>query len=220
MIIRYVAEIRITPNPRFIDSRGTIIEKLLSRDLQKWQFSNDRIEVHGSNGFVFFTIQNLGFFSKEKPISYIEHMKIALDILGERQALRWGFRAYTYIPTKRKFSTLLNKYKTQLLNYPSSRIKNMNGDLTDVGLTYIFKHEHNRYKIFTGPMEKEQAKEIFVEDAMPSTGIFIDLDVYREKGDFYGADDRPSRVLEFLRQSLVESEKIIKNWEGIINEGG
>jgi hypothetical protein len=219
MIIRYVAEIRINPNPRFIDSRGIIIEKLLSRDLQKWQFSNDRIEVHGRNGFVFFTIQNLGFFSKEKPDSYIEHMKVALDILGERQALRWGFRAYTYIPINRKFSTLLNKYKTQLLNYSSSKFKDINGNLTDVGLTYVFKHDHNRYKIITGPMERDQAKDIFGEDDVPSTGIFIDLDIFREKSDFYGADDRPSRVLEFLRQSLVESEKIIKNWGGIINEG-
>lgn len=216
---KYITEIRFIPNPQIIDMRGKIASQLVSDEFKQWLITKDRVEIRNKNDVVFVSHMNLGFLALKKEIvnSSIDRVDEALKLLGDLQPVRWGFRVFSLLPSKKSFSNILDEYKSKLMKFEPENFSKINGKLIDIGISYIFKKDKDEFHLTTGPMGKKQALEIFPKEKLPKNGIFIDLDIYREGNDFYKGDFSRSRILAFIRNSFSISQEIVDEFAGILN---
>lgn len=217
---KFVTEIRFIPKPLFLDIRGQITTAMASEKFDQWKIDADRTEVFSDDGLIFASYKNIGFITlQDQNIELcIERMDEAIKIMGDLPPLRWGVRIYTIIPTQKKFTTLVSEYKKKLLNFNPKNFSKINGNLEDIGISYIFKNDKNKYHITTGPMEKKQASQIFPPNELPDIGIFIDLDIYRENDDFYRDDFRRARMISFIKDSFAKGKEIVEELTNTIND--
>lgn len=208
------------PNPQFLDARGEVASSLLSDEFSQWIVSKDRVEVRAEKAMVFASHFNIGFitFEKERIPECLNRMDEGLKLLGDLPPARWGVRIFSLIPSKKAFSTLLSSYKSKLLKFSPKDFSKIDGALVDVGISYVFKSERDKYHLTSGPMERKQAKMYFPEDDLPKNGIFIDLDVFREKDDFYRDDFRRLRITSFVSSAFAKGEEVISQFCGLLND--
>jgi hypothetical protein len=216
---RLIAEIRYVPNPSFLDNRGTLVKKLINDDFKNWVILENNIQITNKEGNVFASYANLGFSTsnKKKLDVFINEFDEILKYLGDLPPLRWGVRIQHLVPSKVSFSSLVEKYKTNFLNFQPRHFSKINGDLVDLAVSYIFNKDRNTFHLQSGPMEKMQAEGIFEKKNLPSRGIYIDLDIYREKEKFYRDDFRRSRITEFVKSSFDEGQSITDEFEEALN---
>jgi len=218
-IQKLITEIRYVPDPSFLDNRGNLAKKLVNNDFKNWLILDNNIQVANKDGKVFASYANLGFStsSKDKLDVFINELDEILKFLGDLPPVRWGVRVQELIPSRAKFSTLIEKYKASLLNFRPNHFSKINGDLVDLTVNYIFNKDHNAYHLQSGPMESTQAEGIFDKKDLPANGIYIDLDIYREKDKFYRDDFRRSRITDFVKSSFQEGQAIIDEFQEVLN---
>jgi hypothetical protein len=216
---KFVVEIRFIPKPQFIDIRGQVAAAMASEKFSEWLVSKDRVDVSGNDGLVFASYTNLGFITlkRENIEMCIERLDEALKLFGDLPPIRWGVRIYTISQSNKKFVTLLKDYEDNLIKFNPEHFSKINGKLEDIGISYVFKSDKNKYLISTGPMEKQQAAQFFPKENLPERGIFIDLDIYRETDDFYKDDFRRARILTFIRDSFSKGQEIVDQLLEILN---
>lgn len=219
MLQKFVCEIRFVPNPKFLDIRGEIASAMSNDKLKQWKISKDRVDVSGKEGVAFASYSNLGFITlEEKNIDdCIKSIDEAIKILGDLPPVRWGVRIYSISPSRKKFPTLLNKCKNKLLNFNPKNFSKIDGQLEDLGISYIFSNGKDKFQITIGPMEKKQSVNYFPEDKLPKNGIFVDLDIYRDGDNFYQSDFRRARIKDFINNSFTKSKEIISEIMEVIN---
>ncbi len=68
-------------------------------------------------------------------------------------------------------------------------------------------------------MENKQAEKIFQNNTeeLPDNGIFIDLDIYREKDQFYKDDFLRTRITNFVKESFRDGRSIIDEFQEVLN---
>lgn len=218
---KFSVEIRYVPDPSFLDNRGILTKKLISKEFQNWLVLDNRIELTNKDGRIFATYANIGFttFNKEKLDNYIDTLDEILKHLGDIPPIRWGVRIQQLTPSKSQFSALVKKYKENFFNFQPNHFSKIGGELADLAINYIFKKDHESYHIQSGPMKAKQAEGIFDKkaDVLPKNGIFIDLDMYREEDQFYKDDFRRSRIIDFVKKSFKEGQSIIDDFEEKLN---
>ncbi len=216
---KFVVELRFLPKPQFIDIRGQVAAAMASEKFNEWLVSKDRVDVSGEDGLIFASYTNLGFITldKENLELCIERLDEALKLLGDLPPLRWGVRIYTISQSNKKFATMVKDYQDGLLQFKPKDFSKINGTLEDIGISYVFKSDKNKYHLTTGPMEKKQAMQFFPNDNLPERGIFIDLDIYRESEDFYKDDFRRARMLSFIRDSFSKGQEVVDQLLKILN---
>lgn len=215
---KFVTEIRFVPQPQFIDIRGKVVAAISSEKFSEWRVSKDRVDVGGEEGLIFASYTNCGFITLKKDNIEVclERIDEFLKIIDNFPPIRWGVRIYSITENNKKFSALVKEYKEKLLNFNPKNFSKVQGTLEDIGISYIFKNDKDKYHITTGPMEKEQAVQFFPADTLPDRGIFVDLDIYREGSDFYKDDFRRARILNFIRTSFLKGEEIINQLFGTL----
>ncbi len=222
MTQKFVFEMRFVPDPSFLDTKGTLTKKLINKNFQKWIVADNTVQMTGTNGNVFISYSNLGFTTSkiEEVDIYVQEIDEVLKFYGDIPPLRWGVRIQKLFPSDKDFLKLLKKYSEVFLKFQPSHFSKINGELADLAINYVFRNEHNTYHIQSGPMENNQAENIFeasIED-LPDTGFFIDLDIYREKDQFYKDDFRRSRITDFIRSSMNDGNSIIEELQGVIDD--
>lgn len=218
---KFLTEIRFTPNPQLIDSRGQLASLMISDEFRDWVISDNRIEVLSKEGKVFLSYRNAGFetTNQDEIPKLIEKLNESLRLFENYPPIRWGVRIFSYEQKKQTFKTLRSVYEIKLLRYDPKKFSFIDGNLVDLGISYVFKKDADHYHLTSGPMEEKQASSIFHLKDLPKVGIFTDLDIYREKDDFYKADFRLSRITEFIKQKLEEGPGIIDKFSKLISNG-
>jgi hypothetical protein len=215
---KFLVEIKFLPNLLIIDRRGQIASSLISEQFPQWAIDKDRVTVSGELGTIFFSYNAFGFLSETLENSQIclNVLDNALRMFNDFQPLRWGVRLQSLESSKKKFSTLTSSLQEKLLNFKSNDFSKINGTLVDIGVSYIFKKEHDAYHLTTGPMEKEQSSQIF-DKVTFSNGLYLDLDIYRNKDNFYRGDFKRARVEDFIKNKLKEAQEITDSLLGTID---
>jgi len=78
------------------------------------------------------------------------------------------------------------------------------GDLVDLGLAFDFVDGEDFFKIMAGPMEKNQSKNIFGDEAFAS-GKYLELDYYRKNIPPFIST---KNVFAFINKGVEKAEKI------------
>lgn len=217
---KYTTEIRFVPDPIILDKRGDIVKHLLSRNFKDWAIDTNRVQITNKDGFIFVSYNNLGFITsnEDKLDEFVDSFDEALKFLGDLPPIRWGFRIMAIEQSDGGYPKLLKTYQSKLLNYQSDKFSKIGGELSDIGVSYIFKEERFTYHLSSGPMKKDQAKDLFPNAKIPANSIFVDLDIYREKEQFYRDDFRRSRIKDFINFAKGKGEEIIKEFMENLNE--
>ena len=215
---KYVSEIRFIPRPDFLDMMGKMANALVNSSFTNWKISQNRVEVTNKDSLFFVTYSSLGFVTvkKDEMKDCMERLSIALNILGDLPPTRWGVRIYTIASSNKQFPKLLDEYKKELLNFKPSDFSKIGGELKDVGVSYVFQRDAQKYHIQTGPMEKEQAKDFFPDAKLTKRGIFVDLDIYKDS--FFVDDKRKRKIENFINDSFIEGEKVIDQFLDTIKQ--
>ena len=215
---RYIVEIRYLPDPSFLDKRGSIAKQITSEEFKDWLILENTIELRNDSGKMFITYERVGFSTTDTDLEkYINKLEQILKILGDLPPVRWGVRAYLVSPSKKQFSNLLNQYQGKYLKV-NEQFSALGGELKDVGVSYVFEKDHNSYHLTIGPMNDEQATLLFPKQKIGKSNNFLDIDIYRENDQFYGADYRASRIIDFVKAEIIEIQNISKELFESINE--
>lgn len=221
MISKYVTELRYIAVPEFIDNKGDMVRALASEHFPQWEVKiNNVVEVKNDrNEAIFVGPNNLGFttFDKDSVTICRDGVITAMNRLSFPDPIRWGTRMLSFRETRKSFNTLLKEYKQKLLQFKPSHFKSIKGSLIDVGVSYIFLKGKTRYHLTSGPMSKKQATDYFPDKDLPEKGIFIDIDIYKEKGDFQSDDNRRRKLNDFIDNAFKEGEEIITQFYKVIN---
>ena len=218
----HLLEIRIKPDSRFLDKRGSIAANLSDNKFNHWTISRNRIDFTSESYpklSAFFSFANLGVTS-QYPIKKGEFEKSAIDFIklswthfDTSKIIRLGIKSTFLIETKNFTNTFLN-FKNNFLKLNDENIKKISGELIDIGFPLSFMDGDNYVNLFTGPMEKKQSQNYFGESAFNS-GIFIDIDYFREELSPYIT---LKNITDFVKAGLEKSEDIVNTVYKIIDE--
>lgn len=206
----HILEIRIKPDPRFLDKRGSIAANLANYKFNHWSISRNRIDFTSEEYpklSAFFSFANIGVVS-QYPIKKSEFEKTAIEFLKSSwtnfdtsKITRLGIKSTFLIETENFNDTFLG-FKNNFLKIPDEDIKKINGDLIDIGFPLSFMDGDNYINIFAGPMEKKQSQNYFEEQAFDS-GIFVDFDYYREN---ISPHITLKNITDFIKDGLERAE--------------
>ena len=97
---------------------------------------------------------------------------------------------------------------------PNSDIEEFGGDLIDFGFPLNFAVGEDFFNVNTGPMEKDQSKEMIMDDEekLPTNGIYVDVDYFRKEFSPYITQ---RNILDFVDKSIKKADsvsKLIARW--------
>ena len=110
------------------------------------------------------------------------------------------------------FGEVLAAYRRRFLKLTDENLGEFGGDLIDLGFPIYFESGSDFFNVVTGPMKKEQSEQFFGEIDIPNTGIFVDVDFFRN--DLSPKIGQMS-VLALLSKGIKKAQEIatlINNW--------
>ena len=168
-ITKHIFEIRIKPDARFLDKRGSIAAQMTSAKFNHWNISRNRIDFGSSvhpELTAFFSFRNLGIASST-PITTDEFQKTAEEFIKSawqhfttNTIIRLGVRTIC-LTQATDFKKSFDAYRKFFLKLEDKDLSKFGGDLVDLGFLLNFVDGDKFFNITTGPMEDKQSKDIF-----------------------------------------------------------
>ncbi|WP_028873213.1 hypothetical protein [Psychroserpens burtonensis] len=218
---KIIIEIRFNPAPKFLDLKGTILDKINSLNIIKgadWSIGDSALKISDSNkdelikNIVQVEINRLSFISSkvdsiEKLVSdFLKLYETINELLGGLTVTRIGCRIQgTYKTKSNEFTKILDNFKnafpTQIFleNFPTN----------DLRLQIVY--QNGMYHI--GPVQKDDpflVKEFKNPDRNNSVGIAIDTDNYLLKS---GTNDinGNNKIKDVITASLAVEKSLVEN---------
>jgi len=218
VISRHVVEIRFKPDGRLLDRRGQIGEVLVDGDniFETWAIANriDLTSKDNSHIRAFFSHRNLGLtsfhpndieFFKEQTGKFI---RSAWNELNNRPIHRVGIRS-TFLIEIEDFDEAVKGYIRKFLNLDDDDLKQIGGQLVDVGFPLHFSDGDNRFNVSTGPMKARQAQQYISEisaDNFPDVSLYLDFDYFSTA---FGPSTKLQFLLEFVNTGTTKAHKML-----------
>tara|TARA_R110002126_G_scaffold291048_2_gene450140 strand:- start:591 stop:1298 length:708 start_codon:yes stop_codon:yes gene_type:complete len=218
---KIIIEIRFNPAPKFLDLKGTILDKINSLNIIKgadWSIGNSALKISDSNkdelikNIVQVEINRLSFISSkvdsiEKLVSdFLKLYETINELIGDLIITRIGCRIQgTYKTKSNDFNKLLDSFKS---SFPS-QIFIENFPTNDLRLQIVY--QNGMYHV--GPVQKDDpflVKEFKNPDRNNSVGIAIDTDNYLLKS---GNNDITSKtkIKDVIIASLAVEKSLVEN---------
>ena len=187
-ISKHIFEVRYKPNPSFLDKRGSITAQIIGGRFDNWSISNNKIDFVNSKTnevSAFFSYANFGVITippvtKDDFLSISEEfIKSAWQFFDTSTITRMGVRSIFLVQVK-DFTKLFEAYKNKFLGLPNDDLSSFGGDLIDVGFPLNFVNGDNFFNVVTGPMQKEQSKNIFGDEAFDA-GFYLEVDYFTKE---------------------------------------
>ncbi len=184
-------EIRYEPDSQFFDSKGRYIYALKeSMGLNKWELKDEDLELFSENKQkkVFFTYKHFGIVMVN-PETNFEFCDAASKLIREiykisfmsnQKILRIGLRTKRIKELDMKLEQFV-EHKTKLFYNDTILGLLSDSEIIDIGISIDAKDDVGSFSLSAGPMEKEQAIEMFKElkdEDIPDFGFFSDIDYY------------------------------------------
>jgi len=218
---KIIIEIRFNPAPKFLDLKGTILDKINSLNIIKgadWSIGDSALKISDSNkdelikNIVQVEINRLSFISSkvdsiEKLVSdFLKLYETINELIGDLIITRIGCRIQgTYKTKSNDFNKLLDSFKS---SFPS-QIFIENFPTNDLRLQIVY--QNGMYHV--GPVQKDDpflVKEFKNPDRNNSVGIAIDTDNYLLKS---GNNDITSKtkIKDVIIASLAVEKSLVEN---------
>lgn len=187
-IVNHIFEIRIKPDARFLDKRGSVADQMTNAKFNHWNISGNRIDFTSSDHpelTAFFSFRNLGVASRvpsttdEFRETAEEFIKSAWQHFATSTIIRIGVRSI-FLTQASDFKKSFDAYRGKFLKLSDDDLSKFGGDLVDLGFPLNFIEGDNFFNINTGPMEDKQSKDIFGDKAFKA-GVFLDVDYFRKE---------------------------------------
>jgi len=210
----HIFEIRIKPDARFLDKRGSVADQIVGGEFNGWNISNNRIDFRSSDQptlTAFFSFRNLGVASKP-PTTTDEFwkttekfIKSAWQHFAPNSIIRLGVRS-RFLTQAPNFKRAFDTYRKKFLNLSDEDLNKFGGDLVDVGFPLNFIEGNNSFNVMTGPMEDKQSKGIFGEEAF-KTGVFLDVDFFRKE---ISPHITQKHVISFVKGGIKKASTVME----------
>ncbi len=183
-----LSEIRFPVTPRFVGSRGDLVERLKAlKGLQDWNMAEQFVQVFTngepdhllqvSAGNTALSLENLTAPEcKELTAAAIE---IVLEVLDLQEVSYVGVRSW-WIAATESFQDLRDALIERFAAESTSVLEPVGQKPSDVGWVFEFRSTQPQHVLRVGPMGQEQAsREIFRDkdpDNYPPQFLYVDLD--------------------------------------------
>lgn len=186
---KIVIEIRYEPNPSVIDSRGSLVKKLVEAKLipdAQWELGigeiklSDSLKVNESRQLIYADLHRLTLISSKKDsnVSFFHFaekaFKIFKEVIPSYTIIRIGCRIQgTYQSKSNDYTQIINNFKAL---FPSQFLLE---DFNIKDLRFQLVYQNGQYHI--GPVNKEDGfvkTEFPFDDASKNIGFAIDTDNY------------------------------------------
>lgn len=186
---KIVIEIRYEPNPSFLDSRGSLVKKLVEAKLipdAQWELGigeiklSDSLKANESRQVIYADLHRLTLISSKKDSNasffhFAEKaFKIFKEVIPSYTIIRIGCRIQgTYQSKSNDYNQIVNNFKTL---FPSQFLLE---DFNVKDLRFQLIYQNGQYHI--GPVNKDDSfmkTEFPFDDASKSIGFAIDTDNY------------------------------------------
>ena len=215
-ISEQILEIRYTPNPSFLDYRGTFAQAIAELlNLENWQINENRIDIFNNEKITraFVSYKNLGLIihnSPEKGYFSDQATKFVKYVFSQKpfevpiHILRIGVRSRFAEEVDMEFSELVELFSKKYCG-PTEEVKGIfSGNLVDVGAPLNFELENGAINSHTGPMGQSQVKGFF-----PLLKVIPEIAIYTEL-DYWKIFDKPLKVEEVTRALKYYS---VESWD-------
>jgi hypothetical protein len=218
---KIIIELRFEPKPKFLDLKGTILDKINSLKLiniADWSVGDSALKVADSNqeelirNLIQVDINRISYISSkvdsvEKFYSDFTKLHTEIkNILGEFIVTRIGCRIIgTYKTKSTDFKNILENFKNSFPNQVFIK------DFPTRDLRLQIVYQNGTYHI--GPLNKNDAflfKEFRFPDRINSPGVAIDTDNYLLKTDDSNINNI-SKVKDVVTASLAVEKSLVEN---------
>jgi hypothetical protein len=217
-ISSHLCEIRLKPNPKFLDKRGNIASSIISEDFPSWVISENKINFSNKSDdriSAFFTYLNLGvsIFYPHKPKDFINiterFINKSWNFFQNTDIVRIGIRSKMLIDLGKNFNDYFKFYEKNINLF--SEQNTFKAKLVDVGLNLNYADKDNFFNITTGPMEKEQAKIFFdnkLDDELPKNALYLEIDYFKED---FAPFIKQKDILKIINNGIEKAEEVKKS---------
>lgn len=186
---KIVLEIRYEPNPSVIDSRGSLVKRLVDAKLipdAQWELGtgeiklSDSLKANESRQLIYIDLHRFTLISSKKDSNasffhFVEKaFKIFKEVIPSYSIIRIGCRVQgTYESKSKEYNQIVNNFKAL---FPSQFLLD---EFTVKDLRFQLVYQNGQYHI--GPVNKEDAfvkAEFPFDDANKKIGFAIDTDNY------------------------------------------
>lgn len=221
-IVNHIFEIRVKPDARFLDKKGSVADQMINPKLNHWNISRNRIDFTSSDSpelTAFFSFRKLGVASRA-PISTDEFKKTTEEFIksawqhfATNTIIRLGVRSI-FLTQVSDFKKAFDTYREKFLKLGNSDLNKFGGDLVDLGFPLNFIEGDNFFNISTGPMEDKQSKDIFGDKAF-KTGLFLDVDYFRKE---VSPHIIPKHIVSFVEDGIKKANMVLQQITQLIIE--
>lgn len=218
---KVIIELRFNPAPKFLDLKGTILDKINSLNIIKgadWSIGDSALKISDSNkdelikNIIQVEINRLSLISSkvdsiEKLVSdFLKLYEIINELLGGLTITRIGCRIQgTYKTKSNEFDKILDNFK----NAFPSQIFLENFPTNDLRLQIVY--QNGMYHI--GPVKEDDpflVKEFKNPDRNNSVGIAIDTDNYLLKAGNNDINGK-NKIKDVITASLAVEKSLVEN---------
>jgi hypothetical protein len=218
---KVIIELRFNPAPKFLDLKGTILDKINSLNIIKgadWSIGDSALKISDSNkdelikNIIQVEINRLSLISSkvdsiEKLVSdFLKLYEIINELLGGLTISRIGCRIQgTYKTKSNEFNKILDNFK----NAFPSQIFLENFPTNDLRLQIVY--QNGMYHI--GPVKEDDPfliKEFKNPDRNNSVGIAIDTDNYLLKAGNNDINGK-NKIKDVITASLAVEKSLVEN---------
>lgn len=193
---KLIIEVRYSPNPRILDERGALINKIVDSNIilnPHWELGganitvSDKADQKQSRKRVFIDINRMSYISTSKDTNasffaaFEKAYKAFKETINDFNITRIGCRVQgTYSCTSKEYETIIDKFKT---HFPSQFLLE---EFPAQDLRFQLVYQNGMYHI--GPIRKDDQflkQEFSFDDRVEHIGFGIDTDNYvlKEKSD-------------------------------------
>ncbi len=216
-------EIRYRAEPRVLDHRGVWADQLLDLlAVSEWRIDSNRLDVFSKDKrkTVFISYKNAGVVLQngtEKEFNEITNKfvgflfrqspfrNIALERLGI--LLRYAQK------NGGEFEEIVRLYQEKFLTYSPKLLGVFDGRVIDIGTPVILETDLGKINFRSGPMKKEQLKEMFdFEEELPETSIFFESDYFLKSETVSSMNTKqiPNLVRDYIRGNWARCENFFE----------
>jgi hypothetical protein len=217
---KIVIEIRFKAQPKFLDLKGTLLDKIYNLNIIKnaeWSIGDSGFKIADNNQEILvrnlfsaelnrFSIVSYDVHSIEKFVGdFLKINDVVKEVLGDLDVLRVGCRILgTYKTKSNKFDTILKKFKESFPN--DIFLKDF--PTTDLRLQIVY--QNGTYHL--GPIQKDDGflqREFRGPDRNNSVGIGLDTDNYLLRTEEIKINSA-SKIKDVITASLAVEKSLVE----------
>jgi len=217
---KIVIEIRFKAQPKFLDLKGTLLDKIYNLNIIKnaeWSIGDSGFKIADNNQEILvrnlfsaelnrFSIVSYDVHSIEKfVVDFLKINDVVKEVLGDLDVLRVGCRILgTYKTKSNKFDTILKKFKESFPN--DIFLKDF--PTTDLRLQIVY--QNGTYHL--GPIQKDDGflqREFRGPDRNNSVGIGLDTDNYLLRTEEIKINSA-SKIKDVITASLAVEKSLVE----------